>query len=97
MSNSIKPGLFHLIEGAVAITRSKGVFKQAKVYKRNGLIYIQHGGGFIRANRTGTSHPNVYIDGLEIPDGFGFTKIGYMCEPSHPDRAFNEKGERECK
>ncbi len=94
MSNSIKAGLFHVIEGAVAITRSKGVFKQTKVYQRNGLIYCQHGGGYIRISKTGTSNPNVYVDGLEIPDGFGYTKLGYMCEPSHPEKAFNEKGER---
>lgn len=90
MSNSIKTGLFYLVEGAVVITRSKGVFKQAKVYERNGLLYAQHGGGFIRLNRTGTSNPNVFIDGLEVPDGFGFNKLGYMTTFASPEKAYDE-------
>jgi hypothetical protein len=51
---------FHVIDDAAVILRSKGVYRQAKVYRRGKELFAGHGGGFVRllANN-GTSHPNV--------------------------------------
>lgn len=52
--------LFHEIPEGVVILRSRGVFRQAKVYRRAEFIYAQFGSGFIRLlSAAGTSVPNV--------------------------------------
>lgn len=63
--------LFHIIDDAVCILRSKGVYKQVKVYHRAGKLYAAHGAGFIslRAQKN-TSLPNVLWDDLEVPGGY---------------------------
>lgn len=51
---------FHIIDDAVAILRSRGVYKQAKLYARQGQLYAGHGSGFIMLFASGgTSLPNV--------------------------------------
>lgn len=57
--------LFHVIDDAFAILRSRGVYKQAKLYERKGRIYAQHGSGFIALTRSGTTAPNVSVDEIE--------------------------------
>jgi hypothetical protein len=65
--------LFHRIDDAQAIVRSKGgVFKQAELYSRGDRLYVKHGGGFVRVdgkvvsgNGWGTSSPAVTV--LELP------------------------------
>lgn len=60
--------LFHIIPDAQAILRSKGVFKQAKVYRRGDRIYAQWGSGFIRlGGRDATSCPGVSYESLDLP------------------------------
>lgn len=61
--------LFHVIEDVQIITRSKGVYKQTKVYRRGDKLYAGHGSGFImlRANG-GTSHPDVAWVELDAND-----------------------------
>lgn len=59
---------FHVIEDAAAILRSRGVFRQAKVYRRGTALYAQWGVGFIRLHQNGTSLPNVTCEAIEIPD-----------------------------
>ncbi len=62
--------LFHIIDDAHAIVRSRGVYRQVKVYQRGGKIYAGHGAGFIRLHaHNGTSAPNVSWIGLDLPDG----------------------------
>lgn len=59
--------LFHEIPDAAAIVRQKGgVFKQAKVFHRNGRLYVGAAGGFVRicakfGDTWGTSAPNVSV------------------------------------
>lgn len=56
--------LFHIIDDACVILRSRGVFKQAKVYRRDGVLYAGHAGGFITLRKNGgTSVPSIsWID-----------------------------------
>lgn len=63
--------LFTIIEEAHVILRSKGVYKQAKVFHRGGEMFAQHGSGFISLRFAGaTSLPSVtYLD-IEVPKGY---------------------------
>lgn len=60
--------MFNVIEGGYAIVRKpKGIFIQAKIYHRLGLVYFAASGGFIRiadrfGNRYTTSHPDFYVE-----------------------------------
>ena len=61
---------FHVIEDGAAITLCKGIWRQSKIYRRNGVIYAQHGGGYIRLFRGGgTSIP--HVSWKEIDAGAG--------------------------
>lgn len=52
--------LFHEIADGVVILRSRGVFRQAKVFRRDDKVYAQYGAGFIRLlSHSGTSVPSV--------------------------------------
>ena len=67
--------LFHIIDGGTAILFSRGVYRQAKVFRRGEHIFAQHGGGFIRLlQKGGTSVPSVAWKDLE-GDGIGFTGV----------------------
>jgi hypothetical protein len=67
--------LFHIVENAVAILRSKGVYRQVPIYTRTNPttyeaeLFAKWGGGFIglRAHG-GTTVPHVmweHVDGVE--------------------------------
>lgn len=60
--------LFTVVNDAFVITRSKGVFRQSKVYHRDGLLYAGYGNGFVQLRRdNATSLPNMtwdYIEGV---------------------------------
>jgi hypothetical protein len=60
---------FHIIDDGAVILRSRGVFRQAKVYRRGEDVYAGWGAGFIRllANPA-TTAPNVSWDAIEAPD-----------------------------
>lgn len=59
---------FHVIDDAAVILRSKGVYKQAKVYRRGRELYAGVGGGFIRLmGSNGTSNPNVSWVDIDAP------------------------------
>lgn len=52
--------LFHEIPDAQAILQSKGVYRQAKLFRRNGQVYAAWGSGYIRLlGHSGTSVPTV--------------------------------------
>ncbi len=74
--------LFHIIDDAFVILRTRGVFRQAKIYRRAGLLYAQHGGGFVRLMQNGTSAPNVGIEALETDFPVRYNALGYMKDPS---------------
>jgi len=57
---------FHVIEDSAVILRSKGMFRQAKVYRRGNDVYAGWGNAFIRLMRgSATTHPNVSWDEIE--------------------------------
>lgn len=61
---------FHLIDEAAAILITRGVYRQAKVYRRGDELFAAHGSGFIRLYaKQGTSLPNTLIAGIDLPPG----------------------------
>jgi hypothetical protein len=72
---------FTIINDAVVITRTKGVFHQRKVYERKGFIYTAYGSGFIRLVKNGTHIPNVGIEDLDLGFTPDYTSLGYMIRP----------------
>lgn len=65
---------FHLIEDAAAVLHSRGLFRQAKVYRRGVGLYAAQGNGFVRLyGGGGTSLPNVTCVEFELPDGVATT------------------------
>ena len=79
--------LFHQLEDGLTILASRGVFRQAKLFRRalvipsknliEDRVYAQWGNGFIRlyAN-SGTSIPHVTWLTMELP--FHSTAVGYL-------------------
>ena len=65
--------LFHEIPDAQVVLRTKGVFRQAKAFRRNDEVYAAWGAGFIRLLRHGgTTVPTVHwVDtfGLVVDNG----------------------------
>jgi len=60
--------LFHEIPDAQVILRSKGVFRQAKLFGRGGAVYAAWGSGFIRLlKHSGTTVPTVSWSDLYDP------------------------------
>lgn len=59
-------GPFHEIPGAYAVLQSKGVWRQAKVYRRDNMLFAGHGSGFIRLYKHGTSLPGVTLDSFDL-------------------------------
>jgi hypothetical protein len=60
--------LFHVIDDAHAILRSRGVYRQVKVYRRGSQLYAQYGSGFVGLRRDGgTTVPtisHVHLEGV---------------------------------
>ncbi len=69
--------MFHMIDDAVVITYSRGVYKQAKVYRKGKTLFAGHGSGFIRMMKNGTSAPNVSISDI-FGVNFKYDKLGNM-------------------
>lgn len=71
---------FHIVDDGVVILRSKGVFRQAKLFVRDGYFYAGHGGGFVKLmSGNGTSVPA--ISWLEM-DAPGYTvRFDYLAAP----------------
>lgn len=74
--------LFHEIPDAAVILRTKGIFKQVKVFRRGRDVFAAHGTGFIRLlQHGGTTIPTTHwldIDavGVTIERGRGPTWVG---------------------
>jgi len=64
--------LFHKVDGAAAVLRSKGIFKQVDVYRRGNDLFAKWGSGFISLRpRNGTSLPDVaweVVDGVQYKE-----------------------------
>lgn len=60
--------LFHVVDDAQIILRSKGVYRQAKVYQRDGDLYAGWGSGFLGLRRDhGTTLPSVSWENIDCP------------------------------
>ena len=56
--------LFHVIDDAHTILRRKGIFRQAKLYRRAGKVYAGVGAGYVRLmTNGGTSQPDTLWEG----------------------------------
>lgn len=64
-------GLFSVIEGGVVVLASKGVWKQVKLYEREGgELYAAQGSGFIALRKDNrTTVPDVRWDTIVTPEG----------------------------
>lgn len=61
--------LFHIIDGAQVIMRSRGVFHQKKVYIRGDRLFAGWGTGFVRIGpHDSTSAPNVSGETIDLPN-----------------------------
>lgn len=68
---------FHIIDEAEAIIRTGGVYKQVKLFQRDGGIYAGIAGGYVRLyHGGGTGLPKVMWDDIEIPGVTGYAKDG---------------------
>ena len=86
---------FHIVEDAAVILRSRGVYKQAKVFLRGNGVYAGVGGGFVRLYANGiTGSPTLLWDDIEIegasaldlvPDALG--KLSYAGAPKQIEGA----------
>jgi hypothetical protein len=61
--------LFHIIDGAQVILRSRGVFYQRELYYQGDRLFAKHGGGFVRIGEgEATSAPTVSWEHMDLPD-----------------------------
>lgn len=73
--------LFHIVEDATVILRSRGVFYQKKVYRRGNTLYAGWSSGFIRlGSGDATSNPNVSYDALDVPFPYKKTSTTLVIE-----------------
>jgi len=62
---------FEQIEGARALARSRGVYREVNVYRRGEQLYVAHGKGFVRVitpkwfDKWRTSHPKIEVLEME--------------------------------
>lgn len=67
--------MFHVIDDKFVILRSRGVYRQAKLYRYDGKLFAAYSGGFIRlcalfGDHGGTSAPNVsWLPGEHVRGG----------------------------
>lgn len=73
--------LFHIVEDCFVVTRSKGLFRQAKVFRRGDQLFAGVGAGFVRLIAGGyttipamswdfiTPHPNVPAVAADVGGG----------------------------
>ena len=74
--------MFNVIEGATAVTKCKGIYRQGKVYVRDERIYLQWSNGFITVSKASgrwtTSLPDVILDEINLPFDVKYTDTGFM-------------------
>lgn len=59
---------FHIIEGASVVLRSKGLFRQAKVFHLQGELFAEFNRAFIKlSGKQDTSAPSVTYQNLDVP------------------------------
>lgn len=62
--------LFHVIDDCQVVTKRKGVYGQAKAYRRGDEVFVAKGSGFLRLLRGGgTTDPSTLWLGIEPAPG----------------------------
>lgn len=56
--------MFNKINGAVAIIRKNGGYKEVAAAERDGLLYVKNDAEWIRVYKNGTSKDRVFLDEL---------------------------------
>lgn len=76
MSSSI---LFKITDDQIILCTSKGVYKQAKIATRKGLIYACHGGGYVMIYANGTtSVPTLRWEEMDTNIRWDIGKLGRL-------------------
>jgi len=68
--------LFHIVEDSFAIVRCKGVWRQTKIYHRQGKLFTAFGGGYVKLYKHGTSRPDIFVDDIITPNSTTFSSCG---------------------
>lgn len=80
--------LFTIIEGAQAVLMNKGVYRQCKLYERDGEVYAGWGAGFIKLYGQGrTSLPNARLLDHELTERVAVGKMGQLVLPAPVQKA----------
>lgn len=81
--------LFHVIQDAQVVLRSKGTYYQRPVFRRGDRLYAKHGGGFIRlGGGDATSQPGISYETLDLPAHISrLVQRGPLREPILPQLA----------
>ena len=71
---------FQKVEGDAAIIVENGVYKQVDLYTRDGMFYVQSGGGFIRLFADGsTTKAKCRLDFMSSDHGLFKDSLGRLC------------------
>lgn len=77
-------GLFQQLEGEAAVLSVGGVFKEADLYQRNGLLFAKLGNGFVQLMEDGsTSSSKARLDTLSFEGPLYRTPLGKLA--IHPE------------
>jgi len=61
-----------------AIIHSRGVYRQAALFERDGSIHAKHGGGYVRLSQGGScSAPTVRWSEIDVPNG-AWKEVGHL-------------------
>lgn len=59
--------LFHVLDNEHVVLQSKGIYRQAKLYRRGDDLFAGHGNGYVRlTGQNGTSHPDINVVELSV-------------------------------
>lgn len=71
---------FQKVEGDAAVIVENGVYKQVDLYTRDGMLYVQSGGGFIRLFADGsTTKAKTRLDFMSFDHGLFKDSLGRLC------------------
>lgn len=81
-------GLFKQVDGEVAIVVDKGRFRQCNIFTRDGYLYAQIGGAFVRLNAdASTTVPTMRLDHLTWTGPLMRDPLGRLCTAEVPKAA----------
>ncbi len=71
--------MFKALEGDTAVVQLGGVFKVCQLYERDGKLFAQAAGGFVRLYANGsTSKPNLMIESLQLDEPLFTDRFGRL-------------------